>query len=260
MATVEAYANPINLATATYAIDPAGGTGTPYTLNLHPYEQAGPATPIDNARITIISRSASLATPITLTTAVGNFLDPYSFAPKTSIDILLQGTSAQLVYFGAQSQWRFIQAPRYTLADSWDATPIIDIGGKTINWTFLPFFPGQTPTIFTHAAGVFTYQLTESELVLANFKAESSIIIAANNADVNYSYDPVFSGAGPNNITPAIDAFAHPRAATFVKTLQSIGRTLFATSDTIRWDGVSIGTSGSTVDLDVGRVTFSIDR
>ena len=139
-------------------------------------------------------------------------------------------------------------------AELWQATPVTNMSGQTIQWTFVPLAPGQTPQLFTHSAGEFT-PLTEAN-ARCDIRFEVDQILAVNNADVDLDFTPIMTGTGLFIFPRIIDSFAHSRSGTFPSSKIGGGLLSLTPSDSFRIDCSSAGTGGSTVDMTAGILLF----
>lgn len=146
-----------------------------------------------------------------------------------------------------------------TLIEIWQVTPIIDIDGVTLNWTFVPLFEGQPNIIFSHSAGVLTYLPDCTSNINITLTIESEMNLDTNNADVLWSYPNTYVGNNISIIPTIQDAFAHARSGVFLRSSQIAGIVRMSTGNTLKWDGVATGTGASTVDLNSGFIIFDLE-
>lgn len=146
-----------------------------------------------------------------------------------------------------------------TLVEIWQVTPIVDIAGITLLWTFVPLIPGQVSLLFSHAAGVLTYLPICVSTVNITFTEESEMNLSANNEDVIWSYVSTYVGSGVSILPDIVDSFAHARSGIYFRSGQVAGIVRLSEGDTLQWDGTAVGTGLSTVDLNSGFLVFSVN-
>ena len=249
------HANASHLRDKIIFVDPGSGSG-PYSFTIFPHTLAD-LTKRDNARITIVAKSASLVTIDIVADGTTRILNPISFAPVVTLTAFLAGEAIELIYSGSRDEWLVKQKVAVPYVEIWAATPIVGINGTTINWTFQDIGLGASSILFSHAAGVLTYLPTLTQSLNVNLEEISQLNFAANNSDVDWSYSGLFVGAGFGLFGKILDFAAHPRTATFNRSAGVGGVLVMATGDTFRVNCASTGSNGSTVDLDSGSLIFS---
>jgi len=143
-----------------------------------------------------------------------------------------------------------------TLVEVWQVTPIIDIAGKTLNWTFVPLLPSQVSILFSHSAGVLTYLPSCTASVNIILTVESEMNLTENNADIIWSYENTYVGSNVDIIPAIKDTFAHSRSGVYLRSAQIAGIVRLDKDNTLKWDGASVGTGSSTIDLNSGFIVF----
>ena len=185
--------------------------------------------------------------------------------PATSVVFSL--TQAALINATATAIWRwdgtrwFPESRAHVggILDIWSATPIVGISpvGQTIQWTYVPRYTGQTPSLFTESAGVFTAQVVAG--IDVSTPGEWTHVIAANNSDTELSIESVFSGAGLNFYAGINQPFSHARAASFTQSGSADGLFVVVAADTLSFTATGLGSGASTVDLDELTLFFTAD-
>jgi len=134
------------------------------------------------------------------------------------------------------------------IREVWQATPIVGMTSQTIQWTFVPLFTGQTPSLVSEASGVFTF-LTNGAGIEIEENVHVSFEYAANNSEASYSISPVYSGTGISTLLPMLDADQSSQSGSFGRTGYQKGNILAALNDTLSFLADSTGTNLSDVDL-----------
>jgi len=249
----DAFANAAQLKAKNILIDPSG-TGAPYSFTLFPRTAAEVAAR-DNARISFVTKSNSIEAVTFVPDAGHTIMDPDTKGAVTTLDVVMNGESIEFIFWASRSQWIVFREPGLRIAELWEGTPIIDIAGKTIQWTHLGPFP--TTVILDVAGGVFTFKPTVTRFVELQLNVETNAIIAANNAEVDWIIDDTFSGAGLELMPRLVGSKQSTRTANFPSSQQSNGVIQMAEGDFLQFDCTSTGTSGSTVDLTSSFLTVS---
>ena len=251
----DAFANASHLKAKNILIDPSG-TGAPYSFTLFP-RTAGEVAARDNARISFVPKSNSIEIVNFVPDAGHTIMDPDTKASVTTLDVVLNGESIEFIFWASRAQWIVYREPSLSIFEFWEGTTIVDINGKTIQWTHLG--PFATTIIFDHAAGVFTFKPTVTRFVQLQHNIETNAIIAANNAEVDWDVDDVFSGGGLELMPRMIGSKQSTRTANFPNSQQANGVIRMANGDLLQFDCTSAGTSGSTVDLPSSQLTAIIE-
>lgn len=161
------------------------------------------------------------------------------------------GTSWLLMSAAAIDPW----------VEVWQATPIASIGTpSTVQWTFVPFFPGQQPLLLTEVAGVFTYQPTNGITIQVAVDVEMAFDSAAGNEDATYAVDfTEVLASSPALFVRMVNSFQTSRAGNFPVSGSSSGVFPAVQGDDYRVTAELVtASSGSiNVDLDGGLLTFS---
>lgn len=247
------WANSPHLPSKVVSIDP-GGVNAPYSFTLMPRTQAETVAR-DNASIVFVPRSG-VFDPMTLVADAGDtILDPRTKNVVTSLNMVAGGQPFALAYFLPTRQWFFTNDPEITYAELWEATPVIGIGGVTIQWTHVAVKGGDIPRLFSYAAGVFTSIIQTPITIRFVLQLTNDMVLVGNNSDVEWSYTPVYSGLSPLNMFPITDAFAHSRAGTFSRSHYISNLQTFSLGDTLSIVGA---TTGDTVDLTDGNLFLDV--
>jgi len=146
-----------------------------------------------------------------------------------------------------------------TLIEIWNVTPITDIDGARLNWTFVPLFSNQVSILFSHVAGILTYLPTCTSTLETTLTVESEMNLSANNEDVVWSYVNTYVGSNAEIIPDILDSFAHARSGIYFRSAQIAGVVRMSEGDTLQWDGAAVGIGSSTVDLNSGFLIFQLD-
>ena len=177
----------------------------------------------------------------------------------------LAGGTAVLVFgIGAEVTWRYDAANSIWLIatsaklgsyrEVWQATPITNLVGQTIQWTFVPLFTGQTPLIASHAAGVFTFgnDITFDVSIECDFDFNMT-----NNSEVQVFITPNYTGTGTMFLGTIRIPFQSSRIGTFDATAQRVGDISANASDTLSFvaDDLPIGADS---DLDAAVLVFTL--
>ena len=179
------------------------------------------------------------------------------------VSSLLWTKASRVAWRWTGAQWLIESTSATTTwTESWEATPILGIGTPSvIQWTFAPLFPGQTPQVFSHASGVFTYEAADTVDVHVDIAVEVNFAPGGNNSECGYNIDfEDVVATGQSRFLRMLNELVFARAGNFANSNSGLGIVEPVTGDTYRViadETLSVG-GGTQTDLTAGLLIFTI--